>query len=245
MKFSVLEHSTPATQIPPWVAASIRPGGIRIRGVVRRAVRIHQTDPNPLGEIGLVSRPDWIVAALAASVLLIVVALAGSVLIQPGATHVTVNPVPVRTEDSNNFDQLVIVWFENKNQNEVYGPATYMTQLADQYGFAQHWASITNPSQPNYIAGLGASTFGVTGDGNHPNLNHPTIVDLIENTGHTWKAFAEDASGTGCGLNPPRGEDHFPFLSYTTVTGSPSRCANLLPGSGTEVINALNAGTNF
>src|SRR5205807_1742597 len=83
------------------------------------------------------------------------------------------------------------------------------------------------------------------GDGNHPNLNHPTIVDLIENTGHTWKAFGEDASGTGCGLNPPRGEDHFPFLSYTTITGSPSRCANLLPGSGNEVINAFNAGTNF
>src|SRR5206468_1881089 len=132
-----------------------------------------------------------------------------------------------------------------KNQDEVYGPATYMTQLADEYGFAQHWASITNPSQPNYIAGLGASTFGVTGDGNHPNLNHPTIVDLIENTSHTWKAFAEDASGTGCGIDPPRGEDHFPFLSYTTITGSPSRCANLLPGTGTDVINAFNAGTNF
>src|SRR5207249_262434 len=180
----------------------------------------------PIGEIGLVSRTDRIVGALAASLLLIVVALAGSVLIQPGATHVTVNPV-VRTEASNNFDQLVIVWMENKNQDEVYGPATYMTQLADQYGFAQHWASITNPSQPNYIAGLGASTFGVTGDGNHPNLNHPTIVDLIENTSHTWKAFAEDASGTGCGIDPPRGEDHFPFLSYTTITNSPSRCANL------------------
>ena len=193
----------------------------------------------------MVSRTDRIVGALAASVLLIVVALAGSVLIQPGATHVTVNPVPVRTEDSNNFDQLVIVWMENKNQNEVYGPATYMTQLADQYGFAQHWASITNPSQPNYIAGLGASTFGVTGDGNHPNLDHPTIVDLIENSGHTWKAFAEDASGTGCGIDPPRGEDHFPFLSYTTITNSPSRCANLLPGTGTDVINAFNAGTNF
>ena len=193
----------------------------------------------------MVSRTDRMAGALAACVLLLVVALAGSVLIQPGATHVTLNPVPVRTEASDNFDQLVIVWMENKNQNEVYGPATYMTQLADQYGFAQHWASITNPSQPNYIAAIGASTFGVTGDGNHPNLNHPTIVDLIEKSGHTWKAFAEDASGTGCGLNPPRGEDHFPFLSYTTITGNASRCANLLPGTGSDVISAFKAGTNF
>jgi PKD repeat protein len=148
-------------------------------------------------------------------------------------------------EATNNFDQLVVVLMENHDLSDIYGPATYMTGLADQYAFSQHWASITNPSQPNYIALIGGSTFGVGGDGNHPNLNHPTIVDLIETSGHTWKAFAESASGSGCGLHPPRGEDHFPFLSYTTITGSTSRCANLLPGSSAEVIAALNAGTNF
>jgi len=134
---------------------------------------------------------------------------------------------------------------ENKNLNEVYGPATYMTQLADQYSFSQGWASITNPSQPNYIAILGGSTFGVTSNGQHPNLNYPTMVDILENTGKTWKAYAEDASGTGCSLNPPRGEDHFPFLSYTTITSNSARCANLLPGSSSEVISAFNSGTNF
>ncbi len=134
---------------------------------------------------------------------------------------------------------------ENHDLPDIYGHATYMTQLADQYALSQHWASITNPSQPNYIAYIGGSTFGVGGDGNHPNLNHPTLVDIIENSGHTWKAFAEDASGSGCGLRPPRGEDHFPFLSYTTITGNPSRCAKLLPGTGSDVISAFNAGTNF
>src|SRR5437016_5637942 len=138
-----------------------------------------------------------------------------------------------------------MVLMENHDLPDIYGHATYMTQLADQYALSQHWASITNPSQPNYIAYIGGSTFGVNGDGNHPNLNHPTLVDIIENSGHTWKAFAEDASGTGCGIHPPRGEDHFPFLSYTTITGNPSRCANLVPGTGTQVINAFNAGTNF
>src|SRR5437867_3802444 len=155
----------------------------------------------------------------------------GNVIISPSAT--------------NNFDQLVVVLMENKNLDEVYGPATYMTQLADLYSFSQGWESITNPSQPNYIAILGGSTFGVSGDGNHPSLNHPTMVDILENTSKTWKAFAEDASGTGCSINPPRGEDHFPFLSYTTITGSSARCANLLPGSFDEVIAELNAGTNF
>src|SRR6059036_1167256 len=154
----------------------------------------------------------------------------GSVIISPSAT--------------NNFDQLVVVLMENKNLDEVYGPATYMTQLADQYSFAQGWSSITNPSQPNYIAILGASTFGVGGDGNHPNLNHPTLVDLIETSGHTWNAIAE-GSGSGCSINPDRGEDHFPFLSYTTITGNSARCANLHSGGPTDVVAALNAGTNF
>src|SRR6266704_761173 len=190
--------------------------------------------------------PRRVFAALTASALLMLLSLTvfasnapasqpldrrGSVIISPSA--------------SNNFDQLVVVLFENKNLNEVYGPATYMTQLANAFAFSTGWTSITNPSQPNYIALIGGSTFGVSGDGNHPNLNHTTIVDLLENAGKTWKAFAEDASGTGCGLNPPRGEDHFPFLSYTTITGNSSRCANLLPGSYNEVISAFNAGTNF
>src|SRR5437899_9290818 len=146
--------------------------------------------------------PRRVFAALTASALLMLLSLTvlasntpasqpldqrGNVIISPSAT--------------NNFDQLVVVLMENKNLNEVYGPAPYMTQLADQYSFSQGWSSITNPSQPHYIALLGASTFGVSGDGNHPNLNHPTLVDLIETSGHTWNAIAE-GSGSGCSINP-------------------------------------------
>src|SRR5256886_1707055 len=192
----------------------------------------------------MVSRIHVAGAALV-TMLVLLGALVGSGIVLLSVPDRAVGPGSVFTETTNNFDQLVVVLMENKNLNEVYGPATFLTQLADQFAFATGWSSITNPSQPNYIALIGGSTFGVMGDGNHPNLNHPTIVDLLENAGKSWKAFAEDASGTGCGLNPPRGEDHFPFLSYTTVTGNSSRCANLLPGSSNEVLSAFNAGTNF
>ena len=187
------------------------------------------------------------VGAVAASILLVVVALVGASALSSNLLGQSTLPPgePVRDQATGNFDQLVVVLMENKNLNEVYGPAPYMTQLADNYSFSEGWASITNPSQPNYIAILGGSTFGVSGDGNHLNLNHPTMVDVLENTSKTWKAFAENASGTGCSINPPRGEDHFPFLSYTTITSNSARCANLLPGSYNEVISALNEGTNF
>src|SRR2546428_701132 len=192
----------------------------------------------------MVSRIHVAGAALV-TMLVLLGALVGSGVVLLSVPDRAVGPGSVFTETTNNFDQLVVVLMENKNLNEVYGPATFLTQLADQFAFATGWSSITNPSQPNYIALIGGTTFGVSGDGTHPNLNHPTIVDLLQNAGKTWNAFAEDASGSGCGLTPPRGEDHFPFLSFTTITGNSSRCANLLPGSSNEVLSAFNAGTNF
>src|SRR2546422_1666888 len=176
------------------------------------------------------ARMKRMLGAVVASVLLCIVALATGI-VPIGTPERSPSAGPVSAEASNNFDQLVVVLMENHDLPDIYGPAPYMTQLADQYGLSQHWSSITNPSQPNYIALIGGSTFGVSGDGNHPNLNHPTIVDLLENAGKSWKAFAEDASGTGCGLNPPRGQDHFPLLSYTTVTGNPGPGADRLPAS--------------
>src|SRR6058998_2027465 len=190
------------------------------------------------------SRPYRAFVALFASALLLLTALVVSGIVPLSSPGSRFGSGPVSSEATNNFDQLVVVLMENKNLNEIYGPAPYMTQLADQYAFSEGWSSITNPSQPNYIALIGGSTFGVSGDGNHPNLNHPTIVDIIENSGHTWNAIAE-GSGSGCSINPDRGEDHFPFLSYTTITGNAARCANLHSGGPTDVVTALNAGTNF
>jgi len=189
--------------------------------------------------------PRRVFAALTASALLVLLSLTVLAANAPLSQSVAqAGNAVAPAAPTNNFDQLVVVLMENKNLNEVYGPGTYMTQLADQYSFSEGWASITNPSQPNYIAILGGSTFGVTSNGQHPNLNYPTMVDLIENSGHTWNAIAE-GSGSGCSINPDRGEDHFPFLSYTTITGNAARCANLHSGGPADVVAALNAGTNF
>src|SRR5207247_1620237 len=127
--------------------------------------------------------------ALKASALLVLLCLT----VFTSNTSLPTNPAgTVRAlAPTNNFDQFVIVLMENHDLSDIYGPATYMTQLADQNAFAQHWASITNPSQPNYIALIGGSTFGVSGDGNHPNLNQKTIVDIVETSGHTWNAIAQ------------------------------------------------------
>src|SRR3989442_14433282 len=86
---------------------------------------------------------------------------------------------------TNNFDQFVIVLMENHDLSDIYGPAPYMTQLADQYAFSQHWASITNPSQPNYIALIGGSTFAASRRRDHPQLNDPNPRAFIQTLGPT------------------------------------------------------------
>ncbi|TLZ97751.1 MAG: hypothetical protein E6J99_09080, partial [Methanobacteriota archaeon] len=75
----------------------------------------------------LVIAASILVAALA------VVAWSVVPLVAPGDSAV---PRPIHSEATNNFDQLVVVLMENHDLADIYGPATYMTQLADQYGLA-------------------------------------------------------------------------------------------------------------
>src|SRR3989441_2404596 len=125
--------------------------------------------------------PTWrVFAALAASALLLLLDRTVVASTAPG-------PPPIAAAGSaiapavptNNFEQFVIVLMENHDLSDIYGPAPYMTQLADQYAFSQHWASITSPSQPNYIALIGGSALAVSGHGHHPDLNDPTPPHII------------------------------------------------------------------
>src|SRR5213592_4425149 len=77
-------------------------------------------------------------AALTA-ILLVVVALLGSGLVPIAAPVTIARPGHLSPEATGNFDQFVVVLMENHDLADIYGPATYMTQLADQYAFSQHW----------------------------------------------------------------------------------------------------------
>jgi phosphatidylinositol-3-phosphatase len=46
--------------------------------------------------------------------------------------------------------------------------------VSDRYGYATHWRALTHPSEPNYLAMVGGSTFGVTDDA-APAANAATV----------------------------------------------------------------------
>src|SRR3989442_10569166 len=101
------------------------------------------------------SRPRHAFVAFSASALLVLSALVVSGIVPFSAPGNLAGAGPISSSATGNFDQLVVVLMENQNLNDVYGYATYMTQLAAAYAFSEGWSSITNPSQPNYIAILG------------------------------------------------------------------------------------------
>jgi hypothetical protein len=61
-----------------------------------------------------------------------------------------------------------------------------------------NYLAITHPSQPNYVAAVGGSVNGVTGDTfTRITSSKKTIVDLLEAKGVSWGEYMEDMPYSG------------------------------------------------
>ncbi|WP_246415938.1 alkaline phosphatase family protein [Nocardioides luti] len=60
---------------------------------------------------------------------------------------------------------------ENHSLDQMRTQLPYTFGLAQEHGYATHYAALTHPSLPNYLAIAGGSTFGVTDD--DPPVAHP------------------------------------------------------------------------
>jgi phosphatidylinositol-3-phosphatase len=149
------------------------------------------------------------------------------------ATANSSQPVPA-------FSHVFTIVLENKSASSVLGSpdAPYLNELAGRYGVAQSYQGVAHPSQPNYLALFSGSTQGITDDQPH-DITAPTIADQLEATGRSWRVYAEDVPG-GCfnGATASSGgvdgsgtyaRKHEPAISFTAISGSPSRCANVRP----------------
>jgi hypothetical protein len=70
--------------------------------------------------------------------------------------------------------------------------------IASQGILLNNYFAITHPSQPNYVAAVGGSTHGVTGDSfARISSSSKTIVDLLEAKGVSWSEYEEDSPYSG------------------------------------------------
>jgi len=127
---------------------------------------------------------------------------------------------------------IVVIVMENKENSDILGSssAPYANRLARRYGVATQSYAITHPSLPNYLALTSGATDGINSDCTSCRVSATNLVDQLEQRGISWKAYLEGVpsacfTGAGAGGYAKR---HNPFIYYTDIAGSSSRCGRLV-----------------
>ncbi len=125
------------------------------------------------------------------------------------------------------FDHIVIIVFENKEYGTVIGNSDMpnFNRLANDYTLLTQFYAVRHPSLPNYLAMIGGDTFGITSDCNTCFVSAPSLPDLIEASGRTWKTYQEDMPES-CFLGDKANyvQKHNPFVYFDAIRLNASRC---------------------
>ncbi len=141
----------------------------------------------------------------------------------------TTIPSPTSTPKSlvPNFDHIVMILLENKEFGSVMGNSLmpHFNKLAQDYTLLTQYYAVTHPSLPNYIALISGDTFGITSDCNNCFVNAPSLPDLIEASGRTWKTYQEDMPSP-CYIGDANNymQKHNPFVYFDTIRLDAARC---------------------
>jgi len=134
---------------------------------------------------------------------------------------------------------------ENKDYGSIVGSsaAPYLNSLIARYGLATNLDAEAHPSEPNYIALTSGGLQGTDSDGTY-NLAVPNLFDQVEASGRTWHVYAQGYPGNcykgslsagvvdGTGAAGEYVRKHNPAISYTSISGNPTECANITKLAG-------------
>jgi hypothetical protein len=140
------------------------------------------------------------------------------------------------------LDHLFVIMLENHSQHSVIDQrdangdlvAPYITELAHTYSRATHYYGVTHPSQPNYIAAISGSNWGIQDD-NPTVVDQPNLVDQLESHGLTWDAYmeainpADKLAATAPGSIALYAIKHDPFVEFQDIRSDPARMAHVKP----------------
>lgn len=93
------------------------------------------------------------------------------------------------------YDHIFVIVEENHGYADVIGnpAAANLNALASQYGIATNYYAVAHPSEPNYVALLGGSTFNVTTDNAYyvNQVAAPSLISELDQAGLSWKAYLQ------------------------------------------------------
>ncbi|MGA7936973.1 MAG: alkaline phosphatase family protein [Kovacikia sp.] len=149
------------------------------------------------------------------------------------------------------YDHIFVLIEENKGYDQIIGntDAPNINQLAHTYGLASNFYGEVHPSEANYIALLGGSTFGIHDDDAYycqPNdsdqfcsnseqpdyVSHTvtakSLLDQLQEKGLTWKGYFESIPAPGSKVVVAPGKiralyavKHNGFLNFKNVQDDP------------------------
>ena len=145
---------------------------------------------------------------------------------------ITPSPTPSSTPSPSSgvpdFEHIAIVMFENKEFGSVIDNPLMpnYNKLAREYTLLTQYYAIRHPSLPNYIALIGGDTFGIDSNCNDCFVDAPSLPDLIEQSGRTWKTYQEDMPEP-CFLGDKGDyvQKHNPFIYFNPIRLNSARCA--------------------
>lgn len=120
----------------------------------------------------------------------LVLALAAAWVLS-GVTPASASPAPA----AGHYDHVFVIVEENHGFSDVIGnpAAPNLNALASQYGLATDYFAVSHPSEPNYVALLGGSTFGVQDDNAYyvNRVNAPSLISELDHAGIGWRAYLQ------------------------------------------------------
>ncbi|MFN2540506.1 MAG: alkaline phosphatase family protein [Mycobacteriales bacterium] len=105
----------------------------------------------------------------------------------------TALPPPHPSPAAAGITKVLTIVEENHGAASARAGMPYLASLAQQYGEATDYRSLTHPSLPNYLAMTAGSTMGIADD-REPSAHEvpgPSVFDLALSHGHTAKLYAE------------------------------------------------------
>ena len=147
------------------------------------------------------------------------------------------------------FQQWGFLILENTDYADAEANPTFQQiQNLKNNRLLSNYLATAHPSLPNYLATIAGTEFGVTDDG--PPSAHtqtaPSILDLLEQKGISWKMYAENYPGN-CfkgatnGVPHSYAAKHVPAIYMKAISSNPARCAKIV--DGTEFEKDFQAGT--
>jgi hypothetical protein len=132
------------------------------------------------------------------------------------------------------YRYIFVIIDENKSFGRIIGndDAPAINALAKRYGVATRFYAETHPSEPNYVALVGGSTYGFHSDApfTTQTIDAPNLATQIQAAGLTWKEYLESIPAPGS-LVISSGfyaSKHSGFLNFASVQHDPQRAARLV-----------------